>query len=247
MSQLSSVRAAFQHNFHNFIIGPLEAFGTVNGVAFSREKQRIVEQLHTTVQNIEAMSISSTAEGIQRIGNMIEDRLSVVKHTVRSIPCDVPGFILDANTPFQAYRRLHAIVQGAETQVDLFDPYLDGDVYHRYLDDVDANVKITVVMSKDITLPNHAKRLARIVSISKLFAAERPTTYRLLAADIHDRHLRADNKVFHLGGSAKDMAAKNPYTVSNVEAASAIGASLDAIITGGEEWFGPTTTIHRTS
>ncbi len=115
------------------------------------------------------------------------------------------------------------------------------------LADVDKNVTITVVMGKEITLPKNAARLGRIVAISKLLAAERPTCYRLLAADIHDRHLRADDKFFHLGGSAKDMAKKKPYTVSNVEPASGIATGLDAIITGADEWFGPTTTTHRTS
>ncbi len=132
-SQLPSVRAAFFHNYDNFWNDYILPFSVVNRVSFSAE----LEPLRLAINHCRNTLTSRVANDpipsqVDIAIAEIDECLERAKASIRSIPCDVPGFILDANTPFQAYCRLRAIVQGAAVRVDLLDPYLDAEVYHCY-------------------------------------------------------------------------------------------------------------------
>lgn len=171
-------------------------------------------------------------------------QLERVKNAIRDVPCDDPDTIFSGASPFQTYRHLRAICSIATTRVELFDPYLGPEVFHLYLADCDEGVKITVVTSQKIM--DSVGRSYHIVAVSKLLAAERPDSYRLLVTtQQHDRHLRVDDKIYHLGGSVKDLDKPRPYTLANLDTTEPNEKILDDVIAKSEEWFGPTTPEHR--
>ncbi len=176
-------------------------------------------------------------------------RLDAAQKAIRSVPCDDPDTIMPAESPLQTYNLLRAICRGAKSRVQLFDPYLDAQPFHRYLMEATENVEITVVTSEAImVVPSGPKTLRRdrIVSVSELFAAERPTSYRFLVTPKqHDRHLRVDDAIHHLGGSIKDAAVEDPYTIANLDPTQSNHAFLDGMINKSTEWFGPNVTTHR--
>jgi hypothetical protein len=132
----------------------------------------------------------------------------------------------------------------------LFDPYLSADVFHRYLRNLWDTTSITVVTNEKIMVapqgPQAVQRRDQIVAVSELLALERPTLYRFyVTAQQHDRHLRADDSILHLGGSVKDASKTAPYTISTLDATQSNHSFLDRLISSATEWFGPNVTTHR--
>lgn len=176
--------------------------------------------------------------------------LKQLKTAIRAVPCEDPGVMLPAESPLKTYLRLRAICSSATSRVELFDPYLSTEVFHRYLCEVGENTPITVVTSEKIMVapkqPQDIQRRDQIVTVSELLALERPTLYRFyVTSKQHDRHLRADDSIFHLGGSVKDASKATPYTISTLEATESNHNSLDSLISNATEWFGPNVTTHR--
>ena len=92
----------------------------------------------------------------------------------------------------------------------------------------------------------NARRRDRILAISELVAMERPAHYQLLEApSIHDRHIRADDKIYHIGGSAKDASKKDFYTITETDGNTALHAALDGIIAGSSPWYQSGMPKHR--
>src|SRR5262249_20248185 len=114
------------------------------------------------------------------------DFLADARASIREVPCDDPGTILQSESPYSTYVRLKAVFHGAATRLDLFDPYLDAETFHRYLPDIPDGVRVTVVTSSDIMdLPSaisptssKALRRDRIVAVSELLAGQFPNRYR---------------------------------------------------------------------
>ncbi|MBL4850824.1 MAG: hypothetical protein JKY90_00870 [Gammaproteobacteria bacterium] len=170
-------------------------------------------------------------------------------NAIKLIPADDPDTILPGGSPFQAYLRIRALCAGAISQVEIFDPWLDAQIYHLYVCEIGKEVAITVVTSKEIMEDNKYKtRRARIDAVSSLLAAERPDTYKfIVTSEQHDRHLRVDGKILHLGGSLKDASKKAPYTITGLGSTQSNNQFLDSVIELGDEWFGPSTNTHSTS
>jgi hypothetical protein len=171
-------------------------------------------------------------------------QLDSAKAAIRAIPCDDPGTILPSDSPFQTYLRLRAVSTAASSRLDLLDPYLTADVFHRYLCDVPQSAVLTVVTSEKVM--RDVARRDRIVTISELVALERKDKYRfLVTGQQHDRHCRADDEIFHLGGSVAHASIFAPYTLSKLDPTQSNHAFLDSVIAGAMEWYGPTVTTHR--
>ena len=178
--------------------------------------------------------------------------LSKVQAAIRVVPCDDPGVVLPAESPLKTYFRLRAICASATTRLELFDPYLSADVFHRYLRDLGDKTHITVVTSEKVMVTPQGQqaiqRRDQIVAVSELLALERPTLYRFyVTLQQHDRHLRADDGILHLGGSVKDASKTAPYTISTLDATQANHSVLDVLISSATEWFGTHVTTHRRS
>ena len=89
-------------------------------------------------------------------------------------------------------------------------------------------------------------RRDRIVAVSELLAKQYPGRYQFcVSSEQHDRHIRVDDEVLHLGGSPKDAAKADYFTISNLDPVQSNHAFLDGIISRATEWFGPSTPTHR--
>lgn len=61
----------------------------------------------------------------------------------------------------------------------------------------------------------------------------------------HDRHVRVDEAILHLGGSVMDARKANYFTISNLDPIQSTHAFLDGIIARAVEWYGPSVGVHR--
>jgi hypothetical protein len=169
---------------------------------------------------------------------------SQAESALRDVPADDPDVMLPPQSPFQTYLLLLAICSTTTTRLELFDPYLYAEIFHRYLPDVHTGVFITLV-TEEASMRKERPR-SRILSISELVAMERPAHYQLLEAkSIHDRHIRADNKIYHIGGSAKDASKKDFYTITETDSNAVLHVTLDRIIAGSSPWYKPGMLKHR--
>src|SRR4051794_37765031 len=75
-------------------------------------------------------------EGRGQAQEKFDKWLRAVQSAIRGVPSDDPGTILPSESPYSTYIRLRAICRGATTRLDLFDPYLDVQTFHRYLPDI---------------------------------------------------------------------------------------------------------------
>jgi hypothetical protein len=197
-----------------------------------------VHGLHQIAQQI------NSHMGIGGAEDTLKELVERVKTALRNLPCDDASLIMPGLSPLATYHRLLAHCRAAQKRVELFDAYMDKAVYLRYFDDIDPGVQIVVVTSQS-TMADVPRR-DRIVAVSELLALERPANYRLLVTTTqHDRHLRIDDEILHVGGSLKDAAKSAPYTISSLDPVQSNHQFLDDIIANATEWFGPTITTHR--
>ena len=231
LAQYERDKDAWLHRVHDFC--------TINGM--------ILEPYYRNIHNpIHQISII-LREYATRLEIMKESFL-VVRSSVESalidVPTDDPDVMMPPESPFQTYLRLLGICGTAKTELELFDPYLDAEVFDRYLTDVGTGVEVVLVTEENNM--RIARRRDRIIAISELVVFERPDSYRLLEVpSIHDRHLRADHKIYHLGGSAKDASKTDFYSIIETDSNRTLHSTLDGIIAGSTPWYQPGMSFHR--
>ena len=181
---------------------------------------------------------------------VVAEHLSEARDAINAVPVPRTSIILDAGTPFTAYCKLRSLCEAdASKSVTWFDPFFGPDVFHRFLQFVAKDANIVVVTEKpgEHAGRRNVDRWNSFLDVSRLFADERgPDRYRLLVAgSVHDRWLILDGKrVYSLGGSAKDAAFRDLYTIANVESSPENMQKIDNAISVAEEWFGPSTPTH---
>jgi len=120
-------------------------------------------------------------------------------------------------------------------------------MFHRYLQDWPQSVHGTVV----VTPPQAGKkkdtqRFAEFFDVSSLYGTERRfDKYRLLAlrpVDFHARWLCADNQLFQLDGSLKDV--EQRFSISPINPFEQNFAKVQDALNVGVEMFGPTCRQH---
>jgi hypothetical protein len=243
MAHASYVRAQFQVDYQQYL-QLLVSFTRVGHLEFVQERQRA----KTAVWKLESLLdyefpiAALTTRTI--IMGFFHETMRTAEGFIRAIPTDEADEILSAGSPFATYCRLRALVQGAATRIDVLDPYLDAAVFHRFFRDA-LQADVTIVTSQ--ATMDDKRRRDRIVAVSELYGQERGQThYRLLVTTRqHDRHMRIDDGIFHLGGSVKDASLRSPYTLASLDPTQSNHAFLDGIIAAADEWFGPSTTTHR--
>jgi hypothetical protein len=195
-------------------------------------------------------------ENVAHARTQFPQLVTAAQKAIQAVPCDDPGAILPAQSPYSTYLHLRSICRGASTRLGLFDPYLDAEAFHRYLNTIPDGVRLVIVTSSDIMdLPSgssptsgKALRRDRIVAVSELLASQFPDRYEFrVSTEQHDRHIRVDGTILHLGGSAKDAAKQDYFTISNLDPIQSTHAFLDGIIARATEWYGPLVKPHRRS
>jgi hypothetical protein len=239
------VHSHFGQDFRTFIHEEVMRFCKPHNHFFETQYHAIRRRLRQMDQVFVNLAEDNSGDAKQ----VFHDVLLETQAFIRAIPCDDPGTILPSESPFQTYIRLRAVCAGVSSGLDVLDPYLSADVFHRYLADVPPSAMLTVVTSDKVMMPSRPQdipRRDRIVAVSELVALERKGKYRfLVTAQQHDRHCRADNDILHLGGSVAHAGIKDPYTLSKLDPSQSNHAFLDGVIAAATEWYGPTVTTHR--
>lgn len=185
------------------------------------------------------------------LANVITESFSKAKAAIDAIPIPRTSVILEAGSPFTAYCRLHELCAvDATVSLTWLDPYLDASVFHRYVSNVRPQVPVTLVTSEPGANASSGdkRRWTEFLDISRLFGIERgPAGYRLVVqANLHDRWVVFDDKrIYSLGGSVKDAASRDYFTIAAVEASLTNMQAIQAHITSGIEFFGPNIRNHR--
>jgi hypothetical protein len=246
------LRSRFERDFAAYS-QLLHVYSQIDGMLLSHEYSAACRMIRDFSRLIQ---IPSNPESREALKSGFEAYLSHARRAIHDIPCDDPGTILASETPYSTYIRLRAICQGAVERLDLFDPYLDAETFHRYLPQIPEGVRVIVVTSSEImslpatTSPTSRKALRRdrIVAVSQLLASQYSDRYQFRISDqLHDHHIRVDDQIVHLGGSTKDAALSDYFTISNVDSVQSTHVSLDEIIARATEWFGPSVPSHRGS
>jgi hypothetical protein len=195
--------------------------------------------------------VANRLKGGVALDVVVRESQRIARDAIHAIPVPRSSVILEAGTPFTAYCRIRSLCEAdAKHSLTWFDPYFGASIFHRYLQFVGKNVRVTLVAS----IPSaHAGRINRdrweeFLDISRLFAAERgPEKYRLVVANsLHDRWLVLDDKrIYSIGGSVKDAASRDVLTITGVEQSAANLQCISVTIQNGEEWFGASETSHR--
>lgn len=183
--------------------------------------------------------------------DVVNESVKNARDAIYAIPVPRSSVILEAGTPFTAFCRLRSLCE-ADTKYSLtwFDPYFGPSIFHRYLRLVDHSVSVILVAAEPSVNAGRAnrERWESFLDISRLFASERgPNFYRLVVANsLHDRWLVLDGKrIYAIGGSAKDAAAKDVFTITGIEASDTNLQRINDITDSATEWFGPTSHTHR--
>ena len=177
--------------------------------------------------------------------------LGSIRDAINAVPVPGSSVILAAGTPFTAYCKLRSLCEADATKsIQWFDPYFGPDIFHRYLQFANSQVSLVLIASEPGPHAGrkNTDRWNAFLGISRLFARERGVNnYRLLVGgSLHDRWLVLDGKrIYSLGGSAKDAASKDLFTMSNVEASAENLQKIDDTISSATEWFGPGTPVHH--
>ena len=166
-----------------------------------------------------------------------------------AIPVPAQSGIVEAGSPFSAYRRLRELcATDATTSLTWVDPYLDASVFHRYLAEVRESAVITLVTCEPRQTDRRGKRRwEEFLDVSGLFADERgPAAYRLLVhPSRHDRWLVFDDsRMYSLGGSVKDAAAKDDFTISLVDGNRENLAKVKTCLLESRELVGPGASVN---
>lgn len=184
----------------------------------------------------------------EELHSAVKDLRQQVFEALHEIPVPVESAVYDARTPFSTYRLVRDLCSTAQSLVLWMDRYFDQTLFHRYLADVPESAVVTLVTLPDTKLrsPKDLQRHSEFMNVSKLFAQERgPDRYRLVFNDaFHDRWLRCDDKLFHFGGSIKDLGADATFTISKLDFTPENVRAFEEPLSSGREVFGPTQRVH---
>lgn len=178
----------------------------------------------------------------------LRDQLLGLRNTViiniLAIPCELNSEVLEAGSPFTAFVKIRSICETASEQLVFVDPYMGQGTVRRYFHGIPEQVTLTV-----ITKQRSGDEFRDFLDVSKLFADERgPSRYCLMYhPDLHDRYLKCDESVYHLGGSLKDAGRKSGYTVSKITVASDGETEVLKLLGESTEQFGPNRSNHPTA
>jgi len=183
--------------------------------------------------------------------SVLDESFQAARSAIDAVPVPATSVILEAGSPFTAYCRLRELCEvDATSSLVWLDPYMSADIFHRYITAVRETVPITLVTSEpdSHTGGRNKTRWNEFLDISRLFAVERGAgLYTLIVQpNLHDRWVVFDKKrIYALGGSAKDAAQKDYFTIATIEQTPANLQSIQSQISSGAEFFGVNSPTHQ--
>jgi hypothetical protein len=234
IAQYTFEYALLRHEFHKFSKGQPGHNYSIEWKNFNGALERVLLRLER-----------------EDLRLVVVEEIENARRAIESIPVPKMSVILAAGSPFTAHCKIRSLCEAAAARsIIWFDPYFDSTIFHRYLQFVRTGFKVTLVASEPAANAgkrNH-DRWRDFVDISRLFAKDRgPNQYQLLvAASLHERWLVLDEReIYQLGGSGKDAASKDFFTIGNVDASAGNRQKIEDAIGAAAEWFGPSTPNHR--
>ena len=231
--------AKFAHDCEEFVHLLRDFTRGEPGHNYTVEYSQIVGRL-----NLFTGQMVSFRDDTEKLRAELLDLQGTVIGNISAIPCELDSEILEAGSPFTAFERIRSICETARQQLIIVDPYMGQETVRRYFHGISEKVSVTVV-----TKHRDRDEFRDFLDVSRLFADERgQSRYRLMYhPDLHDRYLKCDETVYHLGGSLKDAGRKSGYTVSKIMVASDGEAEVVELLGESREQFGPSKSSHPTS
>jgi hypothetical protein len=112
--------------------------------------------------------------------------------------------VYEGGDEYQFCRDLRTLFQGASTEVFVIDPYLDGQLFDLYVDQVNVPAKIRILTSN---------LSSTVLTLAQKFASGKVSFELRTTPDIHDRAIFIDDRCWVVGQSIKDAAKKKPTYV----------------------------------
>lgn len=184
------------------------------------------------------------------LSDIVPSQLSIAKAAIDAVPVPSSSIIFEAGTPFSTYCKLKRLCEvDALHKLIWIDAYMSSTVFYRFLSSARPNVTVTLVTSEPSSNAGRRNRdrWIEFLDVSRLFAQERgDSQYQLVVNNnLHDRWIVFDDKrIYSVGGSAKDAANKDYFTITTVESSDSNLQSIQTQIDNGTEYFGSNTTSH---
>ena len=181
----------------------------------------------------------------------VREQLAIAQAAIDAVPVPATSVILEAGSPFTAYCRLRELCEAdATTSLVWLDPFMGASIFYRYIASVRSTVPVTLVTSEPGLQAGvrDRTRWTEFLDVSRLYASERgPTLYTLIVQpNLHDRWAVFDDKrIYALGGSAKDAAQRDYFTITSVDGAPTNLQRIKNHISSGTEYFGASSPAHR--
>jgi hypothetical protein len=237
----------FWTEYHYWRMRELEPFFTVDGALV----KPLFDAAHNPIWVLVHKVLRSKIFNLDIARAAFLDAQRTATNALAAFPTEDPDVSVPRQSALEAYRRLRAYCATATSRVEVFDPYLGPSTFLRYLTEVRPDVQITVVSDESRLRPDPKQKRDvairdRLIALSELFAFDRPTSYRLLMpASIHDRHIRVDNTIFHVGGSLAHAAMHDDFSITETDGNASLQASLDGKISSSLSWYEPGMSKHR--
>jgi hypothetical protein len=210
----------------------VDEFATVGGYRFGHLVNDIVREPHNLLHVLPDWTKTNPDDASRQA--TLRERLAQCRQlaleAIDRVPIEWTARLHEAQTPFSVYLKIRDAIGTAKRRVHYFDRYLDTEFFHLYLRDLDRGLEVRLVTTKGKT----SFGVTNVLPVSRLAAGEF-ANYQLiecLPADLHDRNLRIDDRVFFLGTSIKD-AGTQPTNFSPGDSTTAGHAVLDGIMGKG--------------
>jgi hypothetical protein len=210
-----------------------QQFARIGDYTFSIEINRVIEIAKGIVRQTGHLAEFFPEDDQKRQESLQRYVLKCEKDIVDAIdkiPIEWKSQLLAAGTPLSTHLKIADAISTAHSRVHYFDRYLDPDFFPLYLRFLDRSVEVRL-----ITTRGNAKFGVQAVSAVASLAAQEFGDFHLIELsprDMHDRNLRIDQRVFHLGASTND-AGNKPTNFALADSSDSANSILDGMIANG--------------
>lgn len=206
-------------------------YATVGGVYFRRERDELKFQGQSLYKWIGLCGdMNAPAEAQARLREMLAKHDEKFIQLIDRIPVDWEPKLTASKLPFTVSMIIGDAIGGARKRLDYFDRYLDPDFFPLYLRQLDRSVAVRLITTQG----NAQFGVSSVHAVAQL-AAQEFVSFQLIQCsphDLHDRNLRVDDQVFHLGTSTSS-AGRHPTNFTPGDSSANGHQVLDKIIATG--------------
>lgn len=206
----------------------VERFAMMGTCKFNNEFNKITGEVRKFRRYLcnSIIQSSDPAENQRCLRHELANLKRTIGSLINLIPLDWEPILTESKTPFATCLMVGDAMITARKRLDYIDRYLDADFFPLYLRRVERTVNVTLVTTRN--------GVVAVQALSAL-AAKEFDSFSLVEcspAEMHDRNLRVDNQVFHLGPSANG-AGKYPTNFNPADSTASGHKILDDLIAKG--------------